>query len=85
MAVFSSVVHLGSNPPLLNFVSRPQTTDAGHTYLNIIERGCYTINHIHPEFIKNDHYTSGKFPKDVSEFERCKPSEEYIISFTAPF
>ena len=85
LAVFSSVVHLGSNPPLLGFISRPRTIDAGHTYHNIIENGCYTINHIHPEFIKKAHYTSAKFHADVSEFERCNLSEEYVSDFIAPF
>jgi flavin reductase (DIM6/NTAB) family NADH-FMN oxidoreductase RutF len=85
LAVFSSLVHIGSNPPLLGFVSRPQTTDVGHTYQNILQNGSYTINHIHPEFIKNAHYTSGKFAKDISEFERCNLMEEYLAEFKAPF
>jgi len=85
LAVFSSVVHLGSNPPLLGFISRPRTKDVGHTYRNIIENGFYTINHIHPEFTKNAHYTSAKFAEDVSEFERCNLSEEYINGFKAPY
>jgi flavin reductase (DIM6/NTAB) family NADH-FMN oxidoreductase RutF len=85
LAVFSSIVHLGSNPALLGFISRPQTADVGHTYRNIHENGHYTINHIHPEFIKNAHYTSAKFDADISEFERCNLSEEYIDNFKAPF
>ena len=85
LAVFSSVVHLGSNPPLLGFVSRPKGAEFGHTYRNIEENGEYTINHIHPEFIKNAHYTSAKFDEDISEFERCNLSEEYIKDFKAPF
>ena len=85
LAVFSSVVHLGSDPALLGFISRPQTTEVGHTYRNILENGYYTINHIHPEFIKNAHYTSAKFDEDISEFERCNLSEEYINNFKAPF
>jgi flavin reductase (DIM6/NTAB) family NADH-FMN oxidoreductase RutF len=85
LAVFSSVVHLGSNPPLLGFISRPRSADAGHTYHNIKENGYYTINHIHPEFIKNAHYTSAKFHADVSEFKRCNLSEEYANDFIAPF
>ena len=85
LAIFSSVVHLGSNPALLGFVSRPQTADVGHTYRNIQENGQYTINHIHPEFVKNAHYTSAKFDSAVSEFERCNLSEENIKDFKAPF
>jgi flavin reductase (DIM6/NTAB) family NADH-FMN oxidoreductase RutF len=85
LAVFSSVVHLGSNPPLLGFISRPKGVEFGHTYRNILENGEYTINHIHSEFIKNAHYTSAKFDEDISEFERCNLSEEYIKDFKAPF
>lgn len=85
VAIFSSVVHIGSNPPLLGFISRPRTEDVGHTYSNIIENEVYTINHIHPEFVKKAHYTSGKFNKEVSEFERCGLTEEYIKDFKAPF
>ncbi|HSM62729.1 MAG TPA: flavin reductase, partial [Gillisia sp.] len=61
VAVFSSIVHLGSDPALLGFISRPQTADVGHSLRNIQENGQYTINHIHPEFVKNAHYTSAKF------------------------
>ena len=39
LAVFSSVVHLGSNPPLLGFISRPKGLEFGHTYRNIQENG----------------------------------------------
>lgn len=85
LAIFSSVVHLGSNPPLLAFVSRPKRKGFGHTFRNIEENGQYTINHVHPEFIKNAHYTSAKFEAEVSEFERCNFSEEYHEDFKAPF
>lgn len=85
VAVFSSIVHLGSSPALLGFITRPQTAEVGHTYNNIQENGAYTINHIHQDFIKNAHYTSAKFPVDVSEFKRCNLTEEYIENFKAPF
>jgi len=85
LAIFSSVVHLGSNPALLGFICRPQTSEVGHTYNNIRENGQYTINHIHAEFVKNAHYTSAKFDSDISEFERCNLSEEYFGNFKAPF
>lgn len=85
VAIFSSVVHLGSNPALLGIITRPQTKDVGHTYQNIKENHQYTINHIHPEFIKNAHYTSAKFPKEISEFDSCGLTEEFIADFKAPF
>ncbi len=85
LAVFSSVVHLGSNPALLGFISRPRSKDAGHTLMNIQENGAYTINHIHPEFTKQAHYTSAKFDSTISEFTRCGLTEEYLGNCPAPF
>ena len=85
LAVFSSIVHLGSSPALLGFISRPQTAEAGHTFRNIKENGYYTINHIHPDFVKQAHYTSGKFDAEISEFDRCNLTEEYNSTFKAPF
>ena len=46
VAVFSSVTHIGSHPPLLGFFCRP-TTVTRHTYENIKETGVFTLNHIH--------------------------------------
>lgn len=85
LAIFSSVVHLGSDPALLGFICRPQTSEVGHTFNNIQENEQYTINHIHPGFVKKAHYTSAKFDEHISEFERCDLSEEYIKDFKAPF
>jgi flavin reductase (DIM6/NTAB) family NADH-FMN oxidoreductase RutF len=85
VAIFSSVVHLGSNPPLLGFVMRPQGEVPRNTYQNIIKTGVYTINHIHPEFVERAHYTSAKFDANLSEFNRCKLTKEFIPGFHAPF
>jgi len=85
LAIFSSIVHLGSDPALLGFITRPQTTEVGHTLNNIQENKVYTINHIHEAFIKNAHYTSAKFDANMSEFERCNLTEVYINDFKAPF
>lgn len=85
LAIFSSVVHLGSDPALLGFIARPQTEEVGHTLENIKQTGRYTINHIHPEFIGKAHFTSAKFERDVSEFARCGLTEEYLGGFDAPF
>ena len=85
LAVFSSVVHLGSSPALLGFITKPETDEVGHTIQNIKEIGEYTINHIHPEFNKQAHYTSAKFEREVSEFDACGLEEEYVDDFKAPF
>ena len=50
VAVFSSVTHLGSNPPTLGFILRP-TTVPRDTYKNIKENGSFTINHIYEDII----------------------------------
>ena len=85
LAIFSSVIHLGSNPPLIGFIFRPTDEIPRHTYENIRENGFYTINHVHREFIEQAHYTSAKFDRVVSEFEACRLTEEYVNDFPAPF
>jgi len=85
VAIFSSVIHLGSNPPLLGFIMRPQGEVHTSTYENITQTGVYTINHVHPEFVEKAHYTSAKFDKAISEFERCKLTAAYVDDFKAPF
>ena len=57
LAVFSSIVHLGSNPALLGFISRPHKAAFGHTVRNIEGNGYYTINHIHPKIVKQACFT----------------------------
>ncbi|MEP3209011.1 MAG: flavin reductase [Maribacter sp.] len=85
LAIFSSVFHLGSDPALLGFVSRPIGEIARHTYANILENKQYTINHVDRSFIENAHYTSAKIEREQSEFEVCGLTEEYIPTFKAPF
>ncbi len=85
VAIFSSVVHLGSSPAQLAFIMRPQTEIPRDTYPNIMETGFYTINHISESFIQKAHYTSAKLESGDSEFERMKLEQEYIGDFHAPF
>ena len=85
LAIFSSVVHLGSKPPLLAFVTRTSKDINRNTLNNILETKYYTINQIQKEFVKNAHYTSAKFNENISEFEMCKIEEENIDDFFAPF
>ena len=85
LAIISSVVHLGSNPPFLGFILRPMEDVRRHTYENILENGFFTINHIHKNFVEKAHFTSAKFEKEVSEFSACGLTEEYLFDFSAPF
>ncbi len=84
VAVFSSVTHLGSNPPLLGFFLRP-TTVARNTYENLKETGLFTVNHIHESIIKDAHHTSAKYDQHISEFDMTELVEEYKNGFYAPF
>jgi len=85
VAVFSSVTHLGSNPPLLGIIFRPVTDVPRNTYENIKETGQFTINHIDASIINDAHHTSAKYDKDVSEFDITGLEEEYKNGWHAPF
>ena len=85
LAIFSSIVHLGSNPPLIGFISRPTGEVPRHTIENILETEYYTINHVIVDDVKKAHYTSAKFERDESEFSNCSFEEEYVNDFYAPF
>lgn len=82
LAIFSSVTHLGSAPPVVGFVMRP-TTVPRDTLANIRDLGYYTINHVAGHFTDKAHYTSAKL--QGSEFKHSALSEEYLERFPAPF
>ncbi|MGY3088671.1 flavin reductase (DIM6/NTAB) family NADH-FMN oxidoreductase RutF [Hymenobacter sp. UYAg731] len=84
LAVFSSALHLGSDPALLGIVTRP-TTVPRHTYANLKSSGCYTLNHVPEALAAQAHYTSANFPDDVSEFDACGFTAEYRDGFPAPY
>ena len=84
LAIFSSVIHLGSNPGLLGLIMRPPVVPR-HTYDNIRSQKVYTINHIHSGQIEAAHQTSGKYEEGISEFDACGFEEEFIAEFAAPF
>jgi flavin reductase (DIM6/NTAB) family NADH-FMN oxidoreductase RutF len=84
LAIFNSVIHLGSNPPMLSFMLRPTTVER-HSYTNFTTNTEFTVNHIHEDFIDKAHQTSAKYDKDISEFSEVGLSEEYLEDFKAPF
>ena len=84
VAIFSTVIHLGSKPPLIGFIHRP-LSEFGHTFRNIESTGFYTINTIHKEILNKAHESSNKLPKEMSEFEAYELPSEYIDNFFAPF
>jgi len=84
LAIFSSVIHLGSSPPLLGFILRP-TTVPRNTYENIMETGYFTINHIYEKILKDAHHTSAKYDRNISEFDVTGLETDYKDNFFAPF
>ena len=84
LAVFSNIVHLGADPPLVGFVNRPLEA-GGHTLANIETSQFYTINHIHSSFAEKAHQTSAKYDGGVSEFSMVGLHEQWVENFEAPF
>ncbi len=84
LAIFSSIVHVGSNPPLFGFISRPAAFER-NTLENILETEYYTLNHINEAIFKQAHQTSARYDKGISEFEKTGLTAEYKNDFFAPF
>ena len=84
LAIFNSIVHLGSNPALIGMIIRPDSVER-HTLENIEETGFYTINHILESFVEQAHHTSARYPRNISEFESSGLTPLYRDHFFAPF
>ena len=84
VAVFSSVTHIGSNPAMLGFVTRPLSV-ARNTYNNIRETEYFTVNHIQDKMIEQAHQTAAKYDEEISEFNKTGLDEEYLDGFHAPY
>ncbi|SNR79159.1 NADH-FMN oxidoreductase RutF, flavin reductase (DIM6/NTAB) family [Maribacter sedimenticola] len=84
LAVFNSVVHIGSNPPMLGFILRPLTVRRD-TYHNFKETGFFTVNQITSSIIKAAHHTSASYNPDISEFSKTGLTEMYLDDFFAPY
>jgi len=84
VAIFSSVIHLSSNPPLLGFILRPTSVER-NTYDNLVTTKVFTVNHVNKHIIKEAHHTSAKFEGNISEFSKTNLTEEYKKGFHAPY
>lgn len=83
LAIMSSVVHLGSQPPLLAMVVRPGG-DERHTLTNILATGCYSLNHVNLAIVEQAHQTAARYPADVSEFDATGLTPVWHDGFGAP-
>ena len=84
LGIFSSLVHIGSNPPLVGYINRPRKA-AQHTLANIESTGVYTINHIHPGFLEQAHQSSAKYAEGINEFTEVGLTPEFTGTQPAPF
>lgn len=84
LAIFNSVMHLGSDPALIGFILRPLTVER-HTYTNIHQTKFFSINQIPKDLYKEAHQTSAKYNKNESEFEICGIEKEYLKNYSIPF
>ena len=84
LGMFSSMVHIGSDPALIGFINRPIAA-APHTLANIKTNGFYTVNHIQASFLGQAHQTSAKYPDEVNEFTEVGLTEEYLDGVKVPF
>ena len=84
LAIFSSIFHLGANPPLIALIFRP-SPPVRNTLNNILETNFYTINHLNENIYKQAHQTSARYDDTVSEFDVTGLTAEYKNDFPAPF
>lgn len=84
LAIFNSVVHIGSNPPMLGFIMRPLTVRRD-TYSNFKSTGYFTVNQVSRDNFKKAHQTAAKYDEGISEFTRTGLSEQYLDGFKAPY
>ncbi|WP_376746065.1 flavin reductase family protein [Sphingobacterium multivorum] len=65
LATFSSLFHLGADPALCGIILRP-ATDFSSTLENILDQGCYTVNHVSPAFVHQAH--------------QCRPNTQKVLA-----
>lgn len=84
VAIFSSVIHLGSNPPMLGFILRP-TSVSRNTWDNLTTSQVFSINHVTEKIYKQAHHTSARYDGSVSEFKKTGLTPTCKNNFFAPF
>lgn len=82
LAIFSQILHIGANPPLLGILFRPHTV-VRHTLENILSTTEFTINHINEDILKRAHHTSARW--EQSEFDACGLTPDFGTTVCAPY
>lgn len=84
LSIISSAFHLGANPALLGFIIRPDSVPRD-TLNNLRELGVCTLNHVNKNIVQQAHQTSARYEKEISEFDACGLTAEFLNDFKAPF
>jgi flavin reductase (DIM6/NTAB) family NADH-FMN oxidoreductase RutF len=84
LAIFNSLIHLGTNPALFGLINRPDCVQRD-TLQNIRETKEYTLNYIRSGQYEKAHQTSARYNKGISEFEQVGFEELYYPLCNAPF
>jgi flavin reductase (DIM6/NTAB) family NADH-FMN oxidoreductase RutF len=84
LAIFNSLIHLGSSPSLFGLINRPDSVQRD-TLQNILDTKEYTLNFVQTSDYKKAHQTSARYAKEDSEFEKVGFTEVYHPNCNAPF
>ena len=84
LAIFNSIVHIGSHPPMIGFILRPVTVPR-HTYINIKKTNHFTINIVTKDWASDAHHTAARYDENNSEFDNTNLKEVYLDGFHAPY
>ncbi|MDM7862209.1 flavin reductase [Alteromonas sp. ASW11-36] len=84
LAIVSSVVHIGANPPLLGMIMRPHTVQRD-TLENIKDTGVYTLNNVTSSMTRAAHQTSARYAQNESEFAAVGLTPEASTAVAAPY
>lgn len=85
LAIFNTIIHIGSSPALMGLLIRPPVVPR-HTLNNILEMGCFTINHINPTIYHKAHQTAARYKKEEkSEFDIVGLTPHYSDALKAPY
>jgi flavin reductase (DIM6/NTAB) family NADH-FMN oxidoreductase RutF len=80
LAPFSNVVHIGSEPPLLGIVFRPDSVSR-HTLENIRSTAYFSLNSVDEAHIAQAHQCSARYDADQSEFEETGLTVQWYGDF----
>lgn len=84
LAIFNTIIHVGSNPPLMGLLVRNPAVER-HTLTNIRTTGFFTLNHIHAKFFTRAHQTAARYYYNQSEFDVVGLTPLYTDVLKAPY